>query len=168
MVRAGPVSFKSWKAWSDLGFYSLTYAGADRRSVSKSNKYPVKHFVCTDTKAWKFIWQGPNSKICFLINTPNQMHKTSQMSVVEMSSFLFLDWNMEPVKARLSRIFMFGDKVTYNCGWWGGAGKKSLHKPHLTVVNSFYSGNETWKKYISNHYNNFICEYNFYKYLPDI
>ena len=39
----------------------------------------------------------------------------------------------------------------------GGGGKKSLYKPHLTVVNSFYSGNETWKKYISNHYNNFIC-----------
>ena len=78
MVRADPVSFKSWKAWGDLGLYNLTYAGADRQSVSKSKKYPVKYFVCTDAKAWKFIWQGPNSKIRFLINTPNQMHKTSQ------------------------------------------------------------------------------------------
>lgn len=49
-----------------------------RQAVCKQKQGVPSQILCTHANAWKFIWQGLNSKIRFLINTANQMHKTSQ------------------------------------------------------------------------------------------
>lgn len=73
------------------------------------------------------------------------------MSVVKNVIFSIFKLKYGAHKSEAVVNFHLGTKTTITR-------KKNAHThPNLTVVNSFYSGNETWKKYISNHYNNFIC-----------
>lgn len=120
--------------------------------LSKTKMHPIKYFVCTDAKAWKFMWQGLNSKVCFVFNyTPNQMHKIPQNECSE--NVIFCIFRLKYGAHESEAVMNF-----HNWGLWLITRKKNVStQPHLTVINSFYSGNETWKKYISNHYNNFIC-----------